>query len=365
MTRQTAIPCVMMRGGTSRGPYFLSKDLPSDTATRDRVLLAAMGSPHPLQVDGIGGAETVTSKVAMVSPSPVEGCDVDYLFAQVSIDKPVVDTNPSCGNILSGIGPFAIEAGLVAAEDGKTTVRIHNVNTQSRIEAVVQTPGGIVTYDGDTAIDGVPGTAAPVLLKFLDVVGSKTSGLLPTGRPMEEIDGVSVTCIDVAMPMIIMRAADLGITGYESKAELDENAALFERMESIRRKAGRRMGLGDVSDTVIPKVALLAKPRNGGAITSRYFVPHNTHPSHAVTGGICVSTCAVMEGSVAEGLSEVKKTPIEQIAIEHPSGQLQVELSVDGYGPDLVFGYGGIVRTARRLFEGNILVPHSVWDGRK
>ena len=187
---------------------------------------------------------------------------------------------------------------MVPAEDGETRVTIYNVNTHSRIEAVIWTPEGAVAYDGDTAIDGVPGTGAPILLRFCDVAGSKTGALLPTGLPREEIDGIAVTCMDVAMPMVIMRAADLGKTGYESKAELDSDADLLARLSRIRLEAGRRMGLGDVTGKVIPKVGLIAGPRAGGTITSRYFVPHNCHAAHAVTGGLCIATCAVMEGTV-------------------------------------------------------------------
>ena len=363
MAKQTAIPCVMMRGGTSRGPYFLMEDIPKDPDTRDAMLLAVMGSPHPFQVDGIGGTETVTSKVAMVGPSSVEGCDVDYFFAQVSVDEAIVDTSPTCGNMLSGVGPFAIESGLVKAQDGETSVRIYSVNTQATTDAVVQTPGGVVEYEGDTAIDGVPGTGAPILLKFLKADGSVTGSLLPTGKAMEQIDGIDVTCIDVAMPMVIMRAADMGITGYETKAELDANTDLIARFEKIRMEAGRRMGLGDVTGKVVPKVGLISAPRNGGTITSRYFVPTNCHPTHAVTGGICVATCCVMNGTVADGLSVVKQTAEERIIIEHPSGELHVELGVDGHDTDMKFAFGGILRTARPLFEGNILVPASVWNG--
>jgi 2-methylaconitate cis-trans-isomerase PrpF len=320
-----------------------------------------MGSPDVRQIDGIGGADTLTSKVAMVGPSSLPGCDVDYLFAQVSVDQPIVDTAPSCGNMLAGAGPFAIEAGMVPAQDGETTVTIYNVNTDSRIEAVIQTPEGVVQYDGNCSIHGVPGTGAPILLKFLDVAGSKTGSLLPTGHPKEEIDGIAVTCMDVAMPMVIMKAADLGKTGYESKAELDADADMLNRLSHIRLEAGRRMGLGGVTDKVIPKVGLIASPRAGGSITSRYFVPHNCHAAHAVTGGICIATCAVMEGTVADGLSDVRKTSAERIIIEHPSGTLEVALSVEGFGSDLSFVYGGVVRTARRLFEGHVLVPASVW----
>ena len=364
MTNQTVIPCVLMRGGTSKGPYFLASDLPADSATRDRVLLTVMGSPDTRQIDGIGGATPLTSKVAIVGPSERDDCDVDYLFAQVSIERPIVDTSPTCGNILVGVGPFAVEEGLVSAMDGQTTVRIHSVNTSSTVEAVVQTPGGVVAYDGDVSIDGAPGAAAPVVLRFREAAGSKTGALLPTGAAREDIDGVPVTCMDVAMPMVLMRAVDLGKSGYETKAELDKDTPLLERLQAVRREAGRRMGLGDVTDKVIPKIGFLAAPRRGGAISSRYFVPHECHAAHAVTGALCVATCAVMQGTVADGLSTVKRTPVERIVIEHPAGQLEVELSVRGHDPGLEFGYGGVVRTARRLFQGQVLVPASVWDGR-
>ena len=362
---QTPIPAVLMRGGTSKGPYFLASDLPSDPATRDAVLLSVMGSPDVRQIDGIGGADPLTSKVAIVSRSKIEGADVDYLFAQVNIDKPIVDTAPSCGNILAGIGPFAIEKGLVQARDPETAVRIYNVNTQSMIEALVQTPGGVVTYDGDTAIHGAPGTAAPILLKFMNVAGSKTGAILPTGKAKEIIEGVEVTCMDVAMPMVMMRAADMGKTGYETREELDADADLFKRFNPIRLEAGRRMGLGDVTDMVIPKIGLLAPPQGGGTITSRYFMPHKCHAAHAVTGAMCVATCAVMEGTVAEGLSKAEHKPVQTIVIEHPMGSIEVELSVKGNGPNLEFVYGGTLRTARRLFAGDVFVPASVWDGSK
>lgn len=364
MAKQTAIPCVLMRGGTSKGPYFKSSDLPEDPRLRDRVLLAAMGSPHARQIDGVGGADTLTSKVAIVGPSRVEGCDVDYLFAQVAVDQPVVDTSPSCGNMLSGVGPFAIEAGIVPADDGETTLTVFNVNTRSRIEVVVQTPGGMVEYEGSAAIDGVPGTAAPIRLRFLDVAGSKTGKMLPTGRPKEEILGVEATLMDVAMPMVILRASDFGKSGYESKAALDADSEMFKKLAAIRLEAGRRMGLGDVTHKIIPKIDLIAPPHQNGTIASRYFVPHRCHPAHPVTGGLCIATCAVMEGTVAEGLSRATKAAVQQIVIEHPSGILAVELAVDGFGPDLTFVSGGVLRTTRRLFEGHVLVPASVWDGK-
>jgi 4-oxalomesaconate tautomerase len=359
-----AIPCTLMRGGTSKGPYFRLADLPADPAARDRVLLAAMGSPDVRQIDGIGGADPLTSKVAMVGPSAQPGADVDYLFAQVSIERAFVDTAPSCGNILSGIGPFAIEQGMVPAADGETRVMIFNVNTKSRIEAIVRTPGGVVEYEGEAAIDGVPGTATPVILNFMDVVGGKTGALLPTGAAREVIEGVEVTCIDVAMPVVIMRAADLGKSGYETRAELDADAGLFARMEAIRRVAGERMGLGDVAGRVIPKLGLLAPPRHGGHITSRYFVPQRAHAAHAVTGAICVATCAVLEGSVADGIAERPPGDERRIRIEHPTGVIDVALQTRGRGQELDVVRGGVLRTARKLMAGEVWVPAHLWEGR-
>ncbi len=249
---QTPIPCVIMRGGTSRGPFFHLSDLPADTPTRDAVLLAVMGSPHEIQVDGIGGSHSVTSKVAMVSQSQRPSVDVDYLFAQVEINEKRVDTKPNCGNMLVAVGSFAIDQGLIPARNGETPVRIFNVNTQSVVEAIVQTPGGAVTYEGAASIDGVPGTAAPVGINFTAAIGSVKKKLLPTGKPQDVIDGVEVSCVDVAMPIVMMRAADLGKTGYETPNELDADRALMQRMEAIRRKAGALMGMSDVSKNVVP-----------------------------------------------------------------------------------------------------------------
>ena len=358
-----------MRGGTSKGPYFRLADLPADPALRDAVLLAVMGSPDMRQIDGIGGADTLTSKVAIVSPSTRPDVDVDYLFAQVSIDEAFVDTSPSCGNMLAGVAPFAIESGMVTARDATTDVRIHNVNTRSLIEIRVQTPGGRVRYDGDAAIDGVPGTAAPVLCKYMDVVGSKTSGLLPTGRPMDDIQGIAVSCVDVAMPLVFLRAAELGIGGDESRAALNANTELLERMEEIRLQAGRLMGLGEVRGRVIPKVALLSEPSQGGHIRSRYFTPLSCHAAHAVTGGICLATCCLLPGTVAAELAvpveppRPGKTAERTLVIEHPSGKLDIELGYRVSGDGFEFGYGGVVRTARRLFEGHVFIPSHVWDG--
>ncbi|MEH6773977.1 MAG: 4-oxalomesaconate tautomerase [Cereibacter changlensis] len=363
MAKQHGIPVIIMRGGTSKGPYFRTGDLPAEEAARDRVLLAVMGSPDVRQIDGIGGADTLTSKVAMVQPSAREGVDVDYLFAQVSVTEAVVDTSPSCGNILSGVGPFAIERGMVPVTGDETRVVIFNVNTNTRIEALVQTDGEGVDYDGDMAIAGVPGTAAAVRLNFMDIVGSKTSGLLPSGHLQEEIDGVAVTLIDVAVPMMILRAADLGKTGYETPAELDADRDFFARLEAMRLEAGRRMGLGDVTGKVLPKVAILAAPKQGGHIAARYFVPHKAHAAFAVTGALCVSTLAVLEGSVSDGLALRPEGEDREILIEHPSGMIDVALRTTGQGKDLQVVSAGAIRTARKLVTGEVYVPAAALTG--
>ncbi|WP_406873905.1 4-oxalomesaconate tautomerase [Aminobacter sp. P9b] len=354
---QHAIPCILMRGGTSKGPYFKMQDIPQDPDVRARVLLAAMGSPDIRQIDGIGGADTLTSKVAMVGPSDREGVDVDYLFAQVSVDKAIVDTSPSCGNMLSGVGPFAIEMGMVSVNGEKTSVVIYDINTQSRIEAIVETPDGVVNYEGNGRIDGVPGTAAEIRLNFMDIVGSKTATLLPTGKPVEVIDGVKATLIDVAVPMMIVRAADLGKTGYESAAELDADKDFFARMEAMRMEAGRRMGLGDVTGKVVPKMAMLAAPREGGSVAARYFVPHKTHAAFAVTGGLCVSSCVLVPGTVAAGIANRPEGDDCTVIIEHPTGLIDVAMTTRPDGNSVEIISGGVVRTARKLMEGTVFVP--------
>lgn len=348
------IPCVLMRGGTSRGPFFLEQDLPAEPAARDRVLLAAMGSPHLLQLDGLGGGNSLTSKVAIVSRSSRPDADVDYLFAQVAVERAHVDLGPNCGNMLSAVGPFAIEAGLVPARDGETPVRIHNRNTGALVEALVQTPGGIVAYDGATAIDGVAGTAAPIKLNFLEAIGSKTGALLPTGSARSEIDGIPVTLVDYATPMLLLRAADLGLAGDETPAELDADPALLARLEQLRREAGRRMGLGDVAGRVIPKVGVLSPARRSGSLTSRYFTPDRCHRSHAVTGALCVAAASRLAGSVAAEMLAPGTGSL--VTVEHPSGAIQIDLALDTAGQ---VASASLVRTARRIFEGHVIVPAS------
>lgn len=358
------IPCVLMRGGTSRGPYFRAEDLPRDQALRDRVLTTVMGSGHELQVDGLGGGHPQTSKVAIVGRSARPEADVDYLFAQVSVDRPFVDTAPNCGNMLAGVGPFAIEAGLVLAQHPETRVRVFNVNTGKLIEAIVQTPGGVVTYEGGAAIDGVPGTAAPVLLSFRDAAGGKTGRLLPTGNAADRVDGgrLDATLIDMAMPMVLLRAADLGKTGRERPAELDGDKAFMARLEAVRREAGELMGLGDVAGMVIPKPVLVAGPSAGGTFAVRYFTPLSCHRSLAATGAIGLATARVIPGSLAwEAAGPLAPAPSASVAIEHPSGRVPVELELAAAaGEDVPVLRASLVRTARRLFAGSVHVPDTL-----
>jgi len=352
------IPCVLMRGGTSRGPYFRAADLPADPAERDRLLASVMGSGHDLQVDGIGGGHPQTSKIAIVSPSNRPGVDIDYLFAQAGVQQATIDTSPNCGNMLAGVGPFAIEAEMIAATAPETRVRIHNINTGKLIEAIVQTPGGTVTYEGDAAIDGVPGTAAPIRLSFLDAAGAKTGRLLPTGRARDRIAGVEVSCIDMAMPMVLLRAADLGKTGRERPAELDADRDLLARLEAIRREAGALMGLGDVAERVIPKPVLVAAPHAGGTIAVRYFTPLACHRSVAATGAIGLATACVLAGSLAEELAApLPPGPTALVVIEHPAGRIPIELERAPLGAEVPVLRASLIRTARRLFAGSVYVP--------
>jgi 2-methylaconitate cis-trans-isomerase PrpF len=359
---QTAIPFLFMRGGSSRGPYFNRADLPEDRETLSQVLIAAIGAGHPLCIDGLGGGVAVTTKVAMLSRSARNDSDVDYLFAQVGVTERLVDYRPTCGNILAGVGPAAIEMGLVPAEDGETRVRIHAVNTGARVETAIRTPGGRVDYEGDVAIAGVPGTAAPVALDFLDTVGSATGKLLPTGSAVDVIDGVPVTCLDVAMPVMIARAESFGLTGHETAEEIDANRAFFARAEAIRLEAGRRMGMGDVSKSVTPKIAVLAPPRAGGTVAARYTMPWACHPSMAVTGAQCIAACLLLPGTVAEGLARglTGRSP-ELVLIEHPSGVIDVTVSFDRSADGIAPKAAGLMRTARLLARGEVMIPSRIW----
>jgi len=354
------IPCVLMRAGTSRGPFFLREWLPADDAARDEALIGAIGASDLLQVDGVGGGSTLTSKVAIVSKSAQPGCDVDYLFAQVGVGQRSVDTRPNCGNMLSGVAPFAIEQGLVEATDGETTVRVYNVNTRSRIDVTVQTPGRRITYEGQTGIDGVAGTAAPIRLDFLDAWGSVTGSLFPTGRRIDLIEGLQASCIDAAMPLVIVRARDLGLSGREVPEELDANRPLLERIEALRRAAGRAMGLGDVSASVVPK-PVIASPGDGpDSISSRYFTPRRCHASHAVTGAIGVAAAFALPGTVAS--SERAAAGERRVTVLHPQGRIEVDVRVDGAGDDARIQRAALVRTARKILQGELHLPDYVFS---
>lgn len=361
---QTAIPFHFFRGGTSRGPYFRRADLPQDRETLARVLVAALGSGHKLNIDGIGGGAAVTTKVAMLSRSETNDCDIDYFFAQVSVEDGLVDFKPTCGNILSGVGPAALEMGLIAPQGEVTRIRIRSVNTGARVEAVIRTPGGQVEYAGTAAIDGVPGTAAPIYLNFMDVVGSATGALLPTGNLRDVIDGIEVTCMDVAMPIVIARAADFELSGYETITELDSNHDFYARMKPIRLEAGRRMGMGDVSQSVTPKFALLAPPHAGGTIAARYFMPRNCHPTMAVTGAQCLAACLLTPGTVAEGLPQLPTGSPALVLIEHPGGVIDVTIDYEN-GPDgFALKSAGLLRTARLLARGEVMIPQEIWSAQ-
>lgn len=354
------IPCVLMRAGTSRGPFFLRDWLPADEAARDEALIGAIGASDLLQVDGVGGGSTLTSKVAIVSKSSQPGCDVDYLFAQVGVGQKSVDTRPNCGNMLSGVAPFAIEQGLVPAQDGETTVRVFNVNTGARIDVTVLTPGRRVTYEGDTGIDGVAGTAAPIRLNFLDAWGAVTGSLFPTGRRVDLIDGLEVTCIDAAMPLVILRARDLGLSGREAPAVLDADRGLLERLEAVRLKAGQAMGLGDVTHSVVPKPVIASDGDDADSITSRYFTPRRCHASHAVTGAIGVATAFALPGTVVSGAAP--RAGVRGIAVLHPQGRIDVEVAIDGTGAEARIQRAALVRTARKILQGDLHIPNYVFS---
>ena len=353
-----------MRGGTSKGPFFLASDLPADVELRDRVLLAAMGSPDLRQIDGIGGADPLTSKVAIVSRSSRPGIQVDYLFAQVAIDRPVVDVSPTCGNMLAGVGPFTLENGLVAPGNPVTPVSIYMVNTGNVAVAHVPTPGGQVSYEGDTSIAGVPGRSAGIRIDFRDIQGSVCGSLLPTGRPLDRIEQVDATLIDNGMPVVVLRAADLGKTGRETPAELDADNKFKARLEQIRISAGECMGLGDVRAKVIPKMTLIGPPRDGGNLITRTFIPHKCHAAIGVLGAVTVGTACVLPGSVATGVVSVPPGAVKRLSVEHPTGEFSVELEVagaEGDTPKVV--RASLIRTARSLFRGEILIPSTIWDG--
>lgn len=348
----TSAPCMWMRGGTSKGGFFLAADLPNDVATRNSFLLSVMGSPDPRQIDGLGGGDPLTSKVAIVKASdPAADTDVDYLFLQVSVDQALVSDAQNCGNMLAGVAPFAIERGLVAAKDGETQVSVRMENTGQTAVATVNTPGGQVSYRGDAQIDGVPGTASPIAITFKDTAGSSCGALLPTGNVVDMIDGMQVTCIDNGMPVVMMRAADMGITGRESREDLEANQGLRARLETIRLQAGPLMNLGDVRDKTVPKMTMISAPQNGGAISTRTFIPHRCHASIGVLGAVSVATACLLNGSVAEGLANTPDGKTKTLHIEHPIGATSIVADINDSG-DVI--RAAILRTARKLSDGTV-----------
>lgn len=357
-----AIPCTLMRGGTSKGLYFYARDLPPAQSARDAVLLAAMGSPDARQIDGVGGAHPLTSKVAILSAPTHSSADIDYLFLQVQVDRAEVSDTQNCGNILAGVGPWAIENGFVAQTDGVTPVRIHMVNTGTLATAHVRTPNGEVAYEGDARIDGVPGTASPIPIEFLDVAGSSCGALLPTGSVRDTINGLDLTCIDNGMPVVILRAADLGKSGAETPEQLESDAALKKRLEEIRTVIGPRMNLGDVAKKTVPKMVLVSPPQHGGAIATRSFIPHRVHEAIGVLGAVSVATACALEGSVAADTLAPKARGATQIDIEHPTGFFSVDIAIDGQGENLKVGRAALLRTARKLMRGEVFVPARLWD---
>ena len=347
----TSAPVMWMRGGTSKGAYFLAGDLPDDTARRDAFLLRIMGSPDPRQIDGMGGADPLTSKVAVVRKSDREGVDVDYLFLQVFVDEARVSDQQNCGNILAGIGPFAIERGLVTPTGEETRVSIYMENTGQMAIATVQTPGGAVSYSGNASIDGVPGTHAPVPIEFRDTAGSSCGALLPTGNPVDVVEGVPCTLIDNGMPCVVMKAQDVGATGYESREELESDAyaEVRRKIEEIRIAAGPMMNLGDVAEKSVPKMTLVAPPRQGGAISARVFIPHRAHASIGVLGAVTTATACLVKGSVAADCADIPEGNTKTLSVEHPSGETSCVLEVDDAGQ---VKSSALLRTARKLMDG-------------
>lgn len=344
----SGVRCMWMRGGTSKGGYFLADDLPAE---RDAFLLRVMGSPDPRQIDGMGGGDPLCSKVAVVKRSARQGVDVDYLFLQVAVDKPLVSDAQNCGNILAGVAPFAIERGLIGAQDGETPVRIYMENTGQVAVARVQTPGGQVRYDGAARIDGVPGHAAPVPIVFEDTAGSSCGALLPSGNALDVIDGIELTMIDNGMPVVLLRARDLGLTGQESPEALEGDGALRARLEAIRLACGKRMNLGDVADKTVPKMTLISAATRGGAISTRSFIPHRCHKAIGVLGAVSVATACLIEGTVAFDMAARGEGEERALSVEHPTGEMTVLARL---APDGGIASAAILRTARKLMDGEV-----------
>lgn len=360
-SKQISIPCAVLRGGSSRAVYFLNDDVPENTRLRDRMLLAVVGGPDALQVDGIGGGHPLNNKAAIISTSSRDDADLDYLFLQLVPAEGKVRTDQNCGNVLVGVGPFAIETGLIEAAAPRTTIRVHMVNSGNICELTFETPEGQVKYEDDTAVNGASHGGASVICDFLDVAGSACGSLLPTGSVLDEIDGVSVTCIDNGMPVVILRAEDFDVAGDETPEELDANAALKQRLEALRLKLGPLMHLGDVVDMTVPKMCLVSAPRHGGLISTRTFIPHVCHRSVGILGAITVATACLLPGSVCRDIAVVPDGNEIAVSVEHPSGSLAIRLVVDESATaEERIKRAGVVRTARLIMRGQAYVPTSL-----
>jgi 4-oxalomesaconate tautomerase len=362
---QTKIPCVLMRGGTSKGPFFKASDLPSDPKLRDQVLMAAMGTPDERQIDGVGGADPLTSKVAIVKRSTRQNIDLDYLFVQVFVDKPLTSIKQNCGNMLAGVGQFAIEQGLVEARGDETTLTIYMENSDSIADVTFPTPNGQVKYDGTARIDGVPGTSAPVMTNFRGTEGSTCGALLPTGNLIDVVNGIECTMIDNGMPCVIFEAKAVGRTGYETRDQLNGDTELKKIVEELRMKVGPMMNLGDVKDQSVPKMTLVSPARDGGSISTRSFIPHDCHAAIGVFAAVSVATACILPGTTANRIAKIPEGRRKLFSVEHPTGEMSVEMEFDGPADKPVIKRAALLRTARRLMEGNILVPISVWDGKQ
>ena len=357
---QHAIPYMQLRGGSSKGLYFCASDLPADPVLRNKVLIAAMGSDKS-QIDGLGGADPLTSKVAIVGLSDSPNADIDYLFAQVVVGGDRIDTTPNCGNILAGVAPFAIEAGLIEPTGDSTTVRINMLNSGSQCELVVRTPNGKVEYQGDACIDGVPGSGAPIACNYLNIAGSACGGLLPTGSRIDIVDGIEISCIDNGMPVVVLRAEDMGISGYESPAELNANEALKSKLQSIRLQIGPKMNLGDVEGAAIPKMCMISPPLKDGICHTRTFIPYKCHSAIGVLGAVSAATAAIIPGTVAEGIATVPAGASKTLSVEHPSGEFSINLHVDEQADPPQVLKAGLLRTARLLSRGELYVPEHIF----
>ena len=358
---QTAIPYMQFRGGSSKGLFFKATDLPADEVSRNKIILAAMegvGQGDLRQIDGLGGGTSLTSKVAIISLSKDKNADIDYLFLQVVIGKGKIATMQTCGNILAGVVPFAVECGMIKANNPTTSARVNMVNTGGICEVTVQTPGGKVNYEGDAKVDGVPGTAAPIICNYLGTAGSTCGTLLPTGNLIDIVDGIEVTCIDNGMPEVIIRASDLGITGYEMPAKLEANNVLKNKLESIRLQIGPKMNLGDVKDLTVPKMCMVSPPLNGGTINTRTFIPHICHEAIGVLGAVSIATACVLKGTVMDGIADAHDK--HNLSIEHPTGEFTVCLDITNKNSNIIINQAGVIRTARLLSKGEVFIPGNI-----